>query len=102
MGFNRASGLFSCDHCAAIGQAVYDAFPTCRECGDDCCLNCAHPGTYSEPDVDTPARVTCKRCVITDQPCEKSADGFHDTDEDMVCRACGYGVQLVPTEVGGR
>jgi hypothetical protein len=102
MAFNRTSGLFSCDHCAALGAEVYEPFPVCRECGDDCCVNCAHPGTESGSDDGKQQKVTCKRCVLTDQPCEKSADGFHDTDEDMVCRACGYGVQLVPAEVGAR
>lgn len=82
----------SCDHCAARCQQVYDRFPTCRECEDDICPNCAHPGTTSGPDVDAPELVTCKRCVTTDRPCDVTETGIHNGAPGDYCKACGYGL----------
>jgi hypothetical protein len=90
----------SCDHCPALCQQAYDRFPTCRECDQAICPHCAHPGTAEEDEGRS--TVICKRCTVTDQPCDKTGDGYHWPDAANICRKCGYEVKFEAfAEVGG-
>lgn len=51
----------TCDRCQARSDE-YTAWPSCRECLDDICPDCAAPGTLVETDGEGPDRVTCRTC----------------------------------------
>lgn len=51
-----------CDTCGARSEE-YTAWPTCRECNNDVCLDCAEPGTLIEADVGSPETVLCRQCA---------------------------------------
>lgn len=53
----------TCDHCAKRSEE-YTAFPSCRECMDDICPECAEPGTFTDPDVDRPSTCICHKCAV--------------------------------------
>jgi hypothetical protein len=50
-----------CDRCRKRSEE-YTAFPSCRECLDDICPDCAAPGTTTDADLDSPATCLCKQC----------------------------------------
>jgi hypothetical protein len=62
-----------CDTCR-VRSGEYAAWPSCRECGEDCCLMCAAPGSFLEGDgaEDSGRRradtVICPRCAAEDGP----------------------------------
>ena len=49
-----------CDHCKKRSRE-YEAYPHCRECGDDVCPECSHE---KETDDETNTTV-CFRCACT-------------------------------------
>lgn len=55
----------TCDRCTARSEE-YSAWPSCRECMDDICPDCAEPGSLMEADLDCPAKVTCRACAAMD------------------------------------
>lgn len=47
-----------CDRCGEVKSDEYTAWPTCRECSDDVCPNCA-----AEAADDETNRTICKLCA---------------------------------------
>lgn len=96
MAINHATHwIGTCDHCPAKCAEVYEQFPRCRECGDDVCPNCQHPGTFIEADGAPDARpdqytAICKRCTPATGECAATATGYHRAKPGDICSACGY------------
>lgn len=48
-----------CDHCGTARSEEYIAWPSCRECLQDTCPECATPGSHEEEEWESGVRVTC-------------------------------------------
>lgn len=55
----------TCDRCQ-VRAREYTAWPHCRECMDDVCLECAVPGSLQTGDGDGPDTVLCGACQQLD------------------------------------